>query len=98
MTSPNPGVLREKLTERKLARLSLMRHKRIDLRQAYSLKINQRVYLPSQWQDTPHRGTVTAVEPHRFRVTWDMEDRRSGQSRDRLWYPWSEAHHFQKEA
>lgn len=48
----------------------------------------ERVHLP--WQSAtgyPIEGTVTEVEPGRFKIIWDNRDRKPGQSRDRRWYP-----------
>lgn len=45
----------------------------------------QRLHLP--WEKPGGgiiAGHVTAVEPHRFKVTWDREPR---QARQRHWYP-----------
>lgn len=53
--------------------------------------MGERVHLP--WLSTagkPIEGTVSAVEPRRFRVTWDREPPLAGgarPSRVRIWYP-----------
>ena len=57
-------------------------------------KPQERIHLP--WQTAagaPIEGTVTAVEPARFMITWDT-DRKPGQSRVRYWYPASMAPRF----
>lgn len=97
MTPVPPMAKPEDPMGRKLANLAGMRRKRLDLSQQYTLSLDERVSIHSQWQETPHRGTVTRVEPHRFMVTWDNHTRRSGQARERMWYAWSQAHNFTRD-
>ena len=39
-------------------------------------------------------GTITRIEAHRFRVTWDSHSRKAGESRLRTWHPRSEQIRF----
>jgi hypothetical protein len=61
-------------------------------------KAQERIYLP--WQDpfgNPIQGTISDVEPARFRVSWDPPaDRKSGVPRFRCWYPAYQASRFRR--
>lgn len=56
-------------------------------REMGQVKIGERVFLKFSPQYT---GTVSRVEPERFRVTWDDAERSRGRARTRLWY-WPDA-------
>lgn len=49
--------------------------------------LSQRVALPALNADAPHTGTITRVAGDNFRVTWDSHGRKTGQPRQKSWYP-----------
>jgi hypothetical protein len=70
----------------------------METRMRMIFKAQERIHLP--WQSTtgqPVEGTVTDIEPARFKVTWDSPaDRKSGVSRFRCWYPAYQASRFRR--
>lgn len=60
-------------------------------------RTQERVHLPWLMYDgKPIEGTVTAIEPSRFRITWDSHHRKSSQARTRSWYPAYAAPRFRR--
>lgn len=96
MSTPTPKTVRADLMGGKLAKLSPLM-KRKDLRLMHAFKVNDRITLPSSQSEDPHRGTVIHTDARGFRVAWDGHGRKRGESRERVWYPWANAHTFHKE-
>lgn len=91
MSAPTPSSVQKDLIESGLAKLAKITH--VDLRDANSFKVGQTVQLPSA--NEPHVGTVSATNPLGFQVTYMNTGRKHGQPRDKHWYKWSEARHFE---